>query len=101
MASASFKGIQALLNHGRKRFILENPKEQIQCKRTLYCISLCKPVKINARITAKSANFFFKSMGHLFEVRCYFEGAGGGGEEDIKFFTISTSRWHLSLFQVY
>ena len=99
MASASFKGIQALLNHGRKRFILENPKEQIQCKRTLYRISLCKPVKINARITAKSANFFFfKSMGRLFEVRCYFEG---GGEVDIKFFTISTSSWHLSLFLVY
>ena len=41
--------------------------------------------------------FFFKSMGRLFEVRCYFEG----GEVDIKFFTISTSSWHLSLFQVY
>ena len=44
-------------------------------------------------------------MGRLFEVRCYFEGAGfegaGGGEVDINFFTISTSRWHLSLFQVY
>ena len=44
--------------------------------------------------------FFFKSMGRLFEVRCYFEGAGEG-EVDIKFFTISTSRWDLSLFQVY
>ena len=59
MASASFKGIQALLNHGKKRFILENPKEQIQRKKTLYRISLCKPVKINARITGNSANFFF------------------------------------------
>ena len=63
VASASFKGIQALLNHGKKRFILENPKEQIQCKRTLYRISLCKPVKINARITAKSANFFLSLWG--------------------------------------
>lgn len=80
MASASFKGIQALLSHGKKRFILENPKEQIQCKRTLYRISLCKPLKVNARLmTAKSANFFFKSMGRLFEVRCYFEGTGGEG----------------------